>query len=85
MSKMILPSFDDFLLDMGEDRIAQWANDANDAIAELMPVKVPITAEAANEFANSLTVLNQQITLAMLRDYHEWLIEQLSKKSLHLL
>jgi hypothetical protein len=33
----------------------------------------------------TLCVMSNQIALAMLRDYHEWLREQLEKKSVRLI
>lgn len=84
MSRIEIPGFDEFLDDMGEDRCVQWAAEANRAV-ERLPVHLPLTGETANEFVMAVTALNQRMTIAMLRDYHEWLIAQLSQRSVHLL
>lgn len=85
MSNIQIPSFDDFLDEMGEDRIAAWADEGNDAMQSFMPVRAPVTPEGASEFATALSAMNQRFAVAMLRDYHLWLVEQLSKVSLRLL
>lgn len=84
MSNIEIPSFDDFLSEMGEERRAEWMEEGNRAI-EALPVHLPLTDKTAIEFVTAVTALNQRMTIAMLRDYHEWLIAQLSQRSVHLL
>lgn len=85
MSKLQIPDFNQFLIDMGNERYEYWADAANKAVESFFPLQAPVFQSGADQFATALTALNQRLTIEMLRDYHEWLIEQLSKKSLHLL
>ena len=85
MSALNIPSFDDFLAEMGEDRQREWGEEANAALEKLMPVSAPITAEGASEFATAMAAWNHRYFAAMLRDYHDWLAEQLARISLRLL
>ena len=79
---MNFPDFDDFLSQMGEARFEEWANSANKQIA-LIPNLA--SQEGANQFFNHTIQSSMLISVAMMRDYHEWLISELSKKSLRLL
>lgn len=78
----MLPSFDSFLADMGQERIAQWAEQANKRGSSF---QFPFTSDNINIFAENIVIASQLITLEMMRDYHEWLTAQLKKKSLRLL
>ena len=85
MKRIDIPGFDAFLSDMGEDRIVEWTDIANESVRHQVPVRPPLTNESASEFATAVCSLSQRIAVEMLRDYHEWLIEKLSQKSVHLL
>ena len=78
---MAFPSFDDFLSEMGEDRIFHWSDGISEANLKLVP---PITPENMQSFSSSVIAGSQLVAIAMMRDYHEWLIEQLKRKSLRL-
>lgn len=78
----MLPSFDSFLADMGQDRISHWVDQAN---RQGLTFQLPITPDNINNFSENLIIASHLITLEMMRDYHEWLTEQLKKKSLRLL
>ena len=77
----MLPSFDDFLYDMGQERISHWVDAANNAEIKMA---VPMTPDATQQLATSIVTASQLITLEMMRDYHEWLQEQLKRKSVRL-
>lgn len=85
MSRIQIPSFDDFIDSVGPERIEQWTEEANEAIAALNPIYPPLNQKTMNDFVTALSCMNQSMTMAMMRDYHEWLIGELSRKSLHLL
>ena len=79
---MEIPSFDEFLLEMGEDRIAGWTKDVNEA---QFRIELPLTPFNIQNFYTSILSSSAMIAKAMLRDYHEWLIKQLEQNSLRLL
>lgn len=84
MSKIVIPSFDDFLLEMGKDRMLEWADEAN-ASAVYLDMPDLFDQATMTKFVTGITALNVKYMTAMLRDYHEWLTEQLGRRSLHLL
>lgn len=84
MSKSDFPSFDDFIARYDEASIAKWADGAN-AVARDHPIQLPLDENNVHNFALTLCAMSNQIALAMLRDYHEWLREQLEKKSVRLI
>ena len=76
-----IPSFDDFLADVGEEKMIKWYMTV-DGIK--LCDSFPKTAEDIQQMASVLLSASHDITLAMMRDYHEWLVQQLSAKSVHL-
>lgn len=85
MGNLRMPSFDEFLECMGEDKIAEWFESAND-IPETMKIVDPLVdSMSVNRYTNALCAMSYKITVAMMKDYHAWLTEQLSQRSLHLL
>lgn len=84
MSKIQMPSFDDFLAEMGRDRMLQWADEANAAPIEL-DTPLPFDQQTMTKLVTGISALNVKYMIAMLRDYHEWMTEQLAQRSLHLL
>lgn len=84
MSKSDFPSFDDFIARYDEASIAKWTDGAN-AVALEHPIQLPLDENNVQSFALTLCAMSNQIALAMLRDYHEWLREQLEKKSVRLI
>lgn len=85
MSNLQVPGFDDFLLWAGPERMEQWAEDGNAALKTFNPLPPLLNQDGPSAFATALCAANQRMTIAMLRDYHEWLIAQLGQRSLHLL
>lgn len=79
---MNIPSFDDFLAQVSNERMIEWAESANRQIPFIPNIN---TQEGAQRFFQHSVQSSMHITIAMMRDYHEWLIAELSKKSLHLL
>ena len=84
MSMLNIPSFDDFLVEMGQERMLKWADEAN-ASAATLNITIPLDQQSMTQFVTAITALNVKYMTAMLRDYHEWLIGQLGQRSLHLL
>lgn len=80
-----IPSFDDFWDQLPAGRIEEWANEANASARDMMPIHPPIDQRSMSEFVTVLSAMNLSMTRSMMSDYHEWLIEELSKKSLRLL
>lgn len=86
MSDMNMPSFDDFLAEMGEDRIAQWSDESLKDVHRRIGVSFDLAdPDDAQRFVLATSVLSHQTTVRMLRDYHEWLIAQLGQRSIRLL
>lgn len=79
---MNFPSFDDFLLEMGPERVAQWSDTVNDIAPE---VTLPLTPFNIQKFYSSFMLASAVMSKAMMRDYHEWLIKELEKHSVRLI
>lgn len=84
MPKSEFPSFDDFLAGFKPEDYARWADRANEALS-LTPVHFPINQENCNTFISAICSMSTQVTIAMLRDYHDWLCTELEKRSLRLI
>ena len=86
MSNHKLPRFDDFLSDMGDDRVMSWHEDA----LRTVPLEIGFSFDITNpddskRFVSALAAFNQRTTVLMLRDYHDWLCTQLENSSLRLI
>lgn len=79
---MKLPEFDDFRATLTDEKFMQYADEINRVVAIM---EIPITPEAMQRMVHHTVSLSTQVALAMLRDYHEWLREQLSQDTLHLI
>lgn len=79
-----LPSFDDFMSRYNPADIADWAADANRA-AFSVPIQLPLDEHNVNRFVTAVCAMSTQMSLSILRDYHEWLAEQLERMSLRLI
>ena len=84
MNRLQLPDFHAFLEEIGADRVTMWAEEGNRVFPSFNPMTGIVTPEGLSYFATALTAVNQQVTIAMLRDYHEWLLEKLEQVSLRL-
>lgn len=78
---MDLPSFEDFLLDMGEEKIEQWVNNIN---KEKLEVSLPLTAFNVQSFIQTIVTASLTMSCGMMSDYHQWLCKQLAQRSFHL-
>lgn len=78
---MSIPSFDDFWQEMGKEKIEEWANAATKSN---LTVSLPLTEANANDFIQSVGAVSFIMSREMLKDYHQWLCEQLEKNSLRL-
>lgn len=76
-----IPSFDDFLATIGEERSSEWFMSVHGMKLCDSP---PVTPGDYQQFASTVLAASYEITAAMMRDYHEWLVQQLSSKSIHL-
>lgn len=76
-----IPSFDDFLADIGSEKMSSWFMSVDGV---RLCDSFPETAADLQQMASVLLSASHDITLAMMRDYHEWLVRQLSAKSVHL-
>lgn len=76
----MIPTFDDFLADVG-DKKSEWFSEMNGK----MGVIFPINEFNINDFVETIIILSHSAASAMLRDYHEWLTEQLQQSSVHLI
>lgn len=77
-----IPSFDDFLADMGEKKNEWYMSIDGLKLCDNYP---PQTVQELQEMAARLISASHDLTIAMLRDYHEWLVKQLASKSVHLI
>lgn len=84
MSRSDFPSFDEFLSRYTEEDIIRWSRGAQE-IADQRPIQLPLDESNVHNFATTLCAMNFPIMLAILREYHEWLCEQLDQRSLRLL
>lgn len=78
---LTIPSFDDFLADMGEKKTEWYMAVDGKKLCDNYP---PRTAQEVQKMAAALISASHDVTVAMLRDYHEWLVKQLASKSVHL-
>lgn len=78
----MLPSFDDFLADMGETGRNRWFKAVNDAQIDLV---APTTPDTLQSFTNSILKAAVLLNVEMMRDYHSWLEKELAKKSVRLI
>ena len=79
-------SFDDFLADMGTERVLSWHDDAlRDVRREIGFAFDLANSEDAQRFFTAVIATNQRATMLMLRDYHDWLYKQLDQRSLRLI
>ncbi len=77
-----IPSFDDFLAEMGSEKSIEWCMSVDGL--RLCSHYPPRTTEEVQEMAAALLSASHDMTVAMLRDYHAWLVKQFSSKSVHL-
>lgn len=84
MSSSDFPSFDEFLARYSEEDFSRMADGAQ-TIANQRPVQLPLNEHNIGDFATTLCAMNVPFTLALLRDYHEWLCSELDRRSLRLL
>ena len=84
MSKNDFPSFDDFISPYSPYDISAWAAKGNE-VALQKPVQLPLDENNIQDFATTICAMNLNITLAVLRDYHEWLRAQLDSKTVRLI
>ena len=73
---MEFPSFRDFLNDMGKERLEYWMNAIQE---EEIIVPYPDTEEKVREFVEGVLTIAHFATLALMDDYHTWLIKQLQR------
>ena len=86
MGELDIPSFADFIRDMGEERIAEWVDNAQKSVQREIGFSFDLTnPDDAKRFVMAMFSLNQRATMQMLGDYHAWLCKQLSQRSLRLL
>lgn len=78
---LTIPSFDSFLADM-DNKKDEWYMVVDGL--KLCDNYPPRTVSEVQEMAARLISASHDVTVAMLRDYHEWLVRQLSEKSVHL-
>ena len=77
-----IPSFDDFLAEMGSEKSIEWCMSVDGlGICDRFP---PQTVGDVQQMAAALLSASHDMTVAMLRDYHAWLVKQFSSKSVHL-
>lgn len=77
-----IPSFDDFLAEMGNEKSTEWCMSVDGLkICDRFP---PQTVGDVQQMAAALLSASHDMTIAMLRDYHAWLVKQFSSKSVHL-
>lgn len=69
----MFPTFDDFLSDMGTERMDEWGKAA---VGTGLSVKFPITEENFEEFVSSMVAASHLVCCDMMRDYHRWLISK---------
>lgn len=74
---MDFPSFDDFLLSVGEDKVIHWVDNANKAGLKFT---LPLSQENSGEFATSIISASMLTVQSMMRDYHDWLIKSIEPK-----
>lgn len=77
-----IPSFDDFLADVSDEKKTGWFMSVDGL---RLCDSLPQSASDFRQFAAALLSASHDISLAMMRDYHEWLVQQLSAKSVHLM
>ena len=82
MKRIDIPSFDDFLADMGEDGVKRWS-DAIDGLP--LGEKSDSLEDWLKTYSMNIIKASHLFSVEMLRDYHEWLIDKLSAKSVRLL
>lgn len=75
MSKLNMPTFDDFMAEMSPDREQAWA----DAAAQTLAANL----ETYNQ-TTAIIAASRRLTLEMMRDYHQWLVGNLQQVSLYL-
>lgn len=77
-----IPDFDSFLEDMGSEGYERWGE-----AVDGMPLLTSdgTLEERIEEFSLNIIRVSHQFSVAMLRDYHEWLIDKLSQRSVHIL
>ena len=86
VSSLVMPSFDDFLHEMGHERIAKWADDSLKDVHREIGISFDLTnPDDAKRFVSAMFALNQRTTILMLRDYHDWLTSKLAQRSVRLL
>ena len=80
MSFNDLPSFDEFLSSLGPDYMDRWLDPA--ALPRI--TALPASPDGLSRFASDFLGVEIGVTMAILRDYHQWLSQQLSSRSLRL-
>ena len=78
-----IPSFDGFLAEMGEGKMTEWCMSVDGIkLCDRVPFQ---SASDVQQMAAAILSASHDMTIAMLRDYHDWLVEQFSSRSVHLI
>lgn len=86
MRDLNIPSFADFLDAMGDDRADYWQREAFKFAQQNVGISFDLASpEDAQRFFDAIYAVNQRSMVLVLSDYHDWLIEKLSGRSLRLL
>ena len=86
MGNLNFPSFADFLEDMGDAHLDSLQNDALRSVQLNIGMGFDLSVpDDTKRFVAAMFSLNQRWTLLMLQDYHNWLIEKLEEKAIHLI
>ena len=86
MSQTEMPSFDAFLADMGQDRMREWCSESLKDVQREIGISFDFrNPDDLQRFVSAMMSLNLNTSVRMLRDYHSWLTDSLSQRSLRLL
>lgn len=86
MSSLDMPSFDDFLAHKGQTGIREWCSESLKDVQREIGFSFDFSnPDDLQRFASALISLNLNTSVRMLRDYHTWLTDTLSQRSIRLL
>ena len=86
MGEMDIPSFADFLDEMGEERAQKWIVEAERHAQREIGIGYDLAnPDDAKRFVSAIFAMNQRATILMLQDYHEWLCKQFGSRALRLI
>ncbi len=81
MPSIDFPGFDEFLQSLPSDYFEKLDIPTWDKPIQTL---LPTTEKGAYEYSSVMLGISLRAMLQVLRDYHEWLIEQLAQRSLRL-